>query len=74
MSREMVNPKHDLFVPCNDEKTRFLPNPHSWTNPAHLSHFRVLGRFMAKALFDGHLIDAYLEFRTPRVSIVVDDS
>ncbi|KAI3425184.1 hypothetical protein D9Q98_008953 [Chlorella vulgaris] len=65
MSREMFNPQFSLFMPVPEGGTTFQPNPNSviqndearGTN--HLDFFKFVGRVVAKALYDGQLVDAH---------------
>jgi E3 ubiquitin-protein ligase HUWE1 len=35
------------------------PEPRSYVNPEHLNYFHFVGRIIGKAIYDGHLMDAY---------------
>lgn len=58
LSKEIFNPNYALFLPSANGNT-FQPSPHSKINPDHLSFFKFVGRFIAKALHDGYMLDAY---------------
>ncbi|XP_065003917.1 E3 ubiquitin-protein ligase UPL1 isoform X2 [Musa acuminata AAA Group] len=47
-----------LFTTVGNNST-FQPNPNSAYQTEHLSYFRFVGRLVAKALFDGQLLDVY---------------
>ncbi|XP_073123872.1 E3 ubiquitin-protein ligase UPL1-like isoform X2 [Henckelia pumila] len=47
-----------LFTTVGNNAT-FQPNPNSVYQTEHLSYFRFVGRVVAKALFDGQLLDVY---------------
>jgi E3 ubiquitin-protein ligase HUWE1 len=59
MSRQIFNPNYALFRPSSINSNVFQPNPLSSLNPDHLAFFEFVGRFIGKAIYDGHLIDAY---------------
>ena len=58
VSREVFNPRYALFEPSSSGNT-YQPNPKSYINPEHLNYFKFIGRFVAKALTEGMLIDAF---------------
>ncbi|XP_039055109.1 E3 ubiquitin-protein ligase UPL1-like [Hibiscus syriacus] len=47
-----------LFTTVGSNAT-FQPNPNSVYQTEHLSYFKFVGRVVAKALFDGQLLDVY---------------
>ncbi|GFZ07365.1 LOW protein: E3 ubiquitin ligase-like protein [Actinidia rufa] len=47
-----------LFTTVGNDAT-FQPNPNSVYQTEHLSYFKFVGRVVAKALFDGQLLDVY---------------
>ncbi|KAH0920548.1 hypothetical protein HID58_020566 [Brassica napus] len=47
-----------LFTTVGNDAT-FQPNPNSVYQNEHLSYFKFVGRMVAKALFDGQLLDVY---------------
>lgn len=59
LAKEIFNPNYALF--CREgEKSEFNhPNPLSYINPDHLHFFKFVGKFIAKAIYDGQVIDAY---------------
>ncbi|CAD2088837.1 E3 ubiquitin-protein ligase, putative [Plasmodium vinckei brucechwatti] len=59
LAKEIFNPNYALF--CREgEKCEFNhPNPLSYINPDHLHFFKFVGKFIAKAIYDGQVIDAY---------------
>lgn len=57
ISREMFNPGYALFK--SSDEGAFQPNPASYINPDHLRYFKFVGRVVAKALWDGMLLDAH---------------
>ena len=58
VSREIFDARYVLFEPSSSGST-YQPNPKSYVNPEHLGYFKFIGRFVAKALSEGMLIDAY---------------
>lgn len=64
IAREIFNPNMALFVAVPEGSSTFQPNPNSvvqsiGADANHLDLFKFAGRVVAKALFDGQLIDAY---------------
>jgi len=65
MAREMFNPAYSLFVNVPIGGTTFQPNPSSMIQndptrgTTHLDYFKFTGRVIAKALWDGQLVDAH---------------
>lgn len=59
LSRAIFNPDYCLFSAAVDNSNVFQPNKLSYVNPEHLMLFRFVGRFVGKAIYDGHLLDAY---------------
>ena len=59
LSREIFNPQYALFKPAVSNPAVFQPNKFSYWNPDHLQYFKFVGRFVGKALHDGHRLDAY---------------
>ncbi|ETW18996.1 hypothetical protein PFFVO_02203, partial [Plasmodium falciparum Vietnam Oak-Knoll (FVO)] len=59
LAKEIFNPNYALF--CREgKKSEFNhPNPLSYINPDHLHFFKFVGKFIAKAIYDGQVIDAY---------------
>jgi len=61
MARSIFNEELALFTSCGNGAT-FQPNPNSIVQNEgvdHLQYFRFVGRFVAKALVDGQILDAY---------------
>lgn len=57
LSREMFNVQNGLFE--HSAEGSLQPSPGSAVQPDHLSFFRFAGRFVAKAVLDGHLVDVH---------------
>ncbi|XP_073159024.1 E3 ubiquitin-protein ligase UPL1-like [Henckelia pumila] len=58
LSRVLFDKGALLFTTVGNNAT-FQPNPNSVYQTEHLSYFRFVGRVVAKALFDGQLLDVY---------------
>ena len=58
VSREIFDARYALFEPSSSGNT-YHPNPKSYVNAEHLNYFKFIGRFVAKALTEGMLIDAF---------------
>uniref|UniRef100_A0A1D1YBZ7 HECT-type E3 ubiquitin transferase n=1 Tax=Anthurium amnicola TaxID=1678845 RepID=A0A1D1YBZ7_9ARAE len=58
LSRVIFDKGALLFTTVGNSAT-FQPNPNSVYQTEHLSYFRFVGRVVAKALFDGQLLDVY---------------
>ncbi|KAJ7557451.1 hypothetical protein O6H91_05G127400 [Diphasiastrum complanatum] len=58
LSRVIFDKGALLFTTVGNEST-FQPNPNSVYQTEHLSYFKFVGRVVAKALFDGQLLDAH---------------
>lgn len=58
LSRVIFDKGALLFTTVGNEST-FQPNPNSVFQTEHLSYFKFVGRVVAKALFDGQLLDVY---------------
>ncbi|KAL1556169.1 E3 ubiquitin-protein ligase upl1 [Salvia divinorum] len=58
LSRVIFDKGALLFTTVGNNST-FQPNPNSVYQTEHLSYFRFVGRVVAKALFDGQLLDVY---------------
>ncbi|XP_068637077.1 E3 ubiquitin-protein ligase UPL1-like isoform X2 [Aristolochia californica] len=58
MSRVIFDKGALLFTTVGNNAT-FQPNPNSVYQTEHLSYFKFVGRVVAKALFDGQLLDVY---------------
>ncbi|KAI0243771.1 E3 ubiquitin-protein ligase tom1 [Massospora cicadina] len=59
LSRQMFNPNYALFKSSANDKVTYQPNRTSWVNADHLLYFKFVGRIIGKAIYDGHLFDAY---------------
>ncbi|KAK5175702.1 E3 ubiquitin-protein ligase tom1 [Saxophila tyrrhenica] len=59
MARQMFNPDYALFNPVASDRTTFHPNPVSEVNPDHLTFFKFIGRIIAKALYEGRVLDCH---------------
>ncbi|KAG0454478.1 hypothetical protein HPP92_023770 [Vanilla planifolia] len=58
LSRVIFDKGALLFTTVGNNTT-FQPNPNSVYQTEHLSYFKFVGRLVAKALFDGQLLDVY---------------
>ncbi|KAH7291322.1 hypothetical protein KP509_29G011900 [Ceratopteris richardii] len=58
LSRVIFDKGALLFTTVGNESS-FQPNPNSVYQTEHLSYFKFVGRVVAKALFDGQLLDVY---------------
>ncbi|KAL8142163.1 hypothetical protein V2J09_015195 [Rumex salicifolius] len=58
LSRVLFDKGALLFTTVGNNAT-FQPNPNSVYQTEHLSYFKFVGRVVAKALFDGQLLDVY---------------
>ena len=58
LAREIFDQNKALLISADGGLT-FQPNPNSGVNPEHLSYFKFIGRIVAKALYDGQLLDAH---------------
>ncbi|XP_065862675.1 E3 ubiquitin-protein ligase UPL1-like isoform X2 [Euphorbia lathyris] len=58
LSRVIFDKGALLFTTVGNNVT-FQPNPNSVFQTEHLSYFKFVGRVVAKALFDGQLLDVY---------------
>jgi E3 ubiquitin-protein ligase HUWE1 len=59
LSREMSNANWALFTPVSSDRTTFHPNKLSSINPEHLMYFKFIGRIIAKALYEGRVLDCH---------------
>ena len=57
LGEALVNPNYALFEEVGG---KFRPNPNSSINPNHLFYFNFTGKFLAKAVADGHLLTCLL--------------
>ncbi|CAI5971390.1 unnamed protein product, partial [Closterium sp. NIES-65] len=58
LSRVVFDKGALLFTTVGND-TSFQPNPNSVLQPGHLSYFKFVGRVVAKALYDGQLLDVH---------------
>ena len=56
LSRQVFNPDYNLFIPSANGNT-FQPS--QIAEPETINYFKFVGRFIAKALLDGELLDCY---------------
>ena len=56
--KEVFDPEKGLFK-ASENKIGFQPNPLSFVIPDHLTHFRMLGRLIAKAIIENWNIEVY---------------
>ena len=59
LSKEMFNPNYMLFTLAKNGSTYTINSDSGKYNPDHLRHFEFIGKIMAKAIFDGMMIDCY---------------
>ena len=59
LARQMFNPDYALFRTSAADRITYQPNRMSYINPDHLLYFHFVGRIIAKAVFDGRLLDCY---------------
>ncbi|KAF3921378.1 hypothetical protein ABW20_dc0109145 [Dactylellina cionopaga] len=59
LARQMFNPGYALFSPVASDRTTFHPNRMSGVNSEHLSFFKFIGRIIAKALYEGRVLDCH---------------
>jgi E3 ubiquitin-protein ligase HUWE1 len=59
LSKEMFNPNYMLFTLAKNGTTYSINGDSGKYNPEHLSYFEFIGKIMAKAIFDGMMIDCY---------------
>ncbi|GKC27618.1 E3 ubiquitin protein ligase UPL1-like protein, partial [Tanacetum coccineum] len=57
--RMVILDKGSLLFTTGGNNATFQPNPNSVYQTEHLSYFKFVGRVVAKALFDGQLLDVY---------------
>ena len=72
MSRAIFEKETELFSLTSNNAT-FHPNVASGVkNTEHLKHFKFVGRFIGKAIFDGELINIHLSRPIYRMMIGED--
>ena len=59
LSKEMFNPNYMLFTLAKNGTTYTINSDSGKYNPDHLRQFEFIGRIMAKAIFDGMMLDCY---------------
>ena len=59
LSKEMFNPNYMLFALAKNGTTYSINSDSGKYNPDHLNQFEFIGKIMAKAIFDGMMIDCY---------------
>ena len=59
MSREIFNPMYALFMTSPGDRVTYTINSGSHINSNHLSYFKFVGRFIAKAIYDNKLLECY---------------
>jgi E3 ubiquitin-protein ligase HUWE1 len=59
LSRQMFDPGYALFIPVSSDRTTFHPNQLSSINEEHLMFFKFIGRIIAKALYEGRVLDCH---------------
>ena len=59
MSRQMFNGDYALFIPVASDRTTFHPSTLSYINEEHLRYFKVVGRIIGKALYEGRALDCH---------------
>ncbi len=59
LARQIFDANYALFCRSAAKAATYQPDKRSYINPEHLENFKFVGRFVAKAIYDGQLIDAY---------------
>ena len=59
LSKEMFNPNYMLFTLAKNGTTYTINSDSGKYNTEHLKYFEFIGKIMAKAIFDGMMIDCY---------------
>ena len=59
LSKEMFNPNYMLFDMAKNGTTYTINSDSGKYNPNHLREFEFIGKIMAKAIYDGMMIDCY---------------
>ena len=59
LSKEMFNPNYMLFTLAKNGTTYTINSDSGKYNEEHLRHFEFIGRIIAKAIFDGMMLDCY---------------
>lgn len=59
LARQIFDPNYALFCRSAAKAATYQPDKRSHINQEHLENFKFVGRMIAKAIYDGQLIDAY---------------
>ena len=59
LSKEMFNPNYLLFTLAKNGTTYTINSDSGKYNPDYLKQFEFIGKIMAKAIFDGMMLDCY---------------
>ena len=59
LSKELFNPNYMLFTLAKNGTTYSINSDSGKYNPEHLNYFEFIGKIMAKAIFDGMMIECY---------------
>ena len=59
LTKEMFNPNYMLFTLAKNGTTYTINSDSGKYNDDHLKYFEFIGKIMAKAIFDGMMIDCY---------------
>lgn len=59
LARQIFDGNYALFCRSAAKAATYQPDKRSYVNDEHLENFKFVGRFVAKAIYDGQLIDAY---------------
>ncbi len=59
LARQIFDANYALFCRSAAKAATYQPDKRSSVNPEHLENFKFVGRVIAKAIYDGQLIDAY---------------
>eukprot|EP00923_Selenidium_pygospionis_P036194 GHVN01063509.1.p1 GENE.GHVN01063509.1~~GHVN01063509.1.p1 ORF type:complete len:2691 (+),score=181.71 GHVN01063509.1:353-8425(+) len=59
LSHKMLDCNYALFDRVVSERETYQPNNLSWINPDHLQYFRFIGRIVAKAIYEGNILDCH---------------
>ena len=59
LAKEMFNPNYMLFTLAKNGTTYTINSDSGKYNPDHLKQFEFVGKIMAKAIFDGMMLDCY---------------
>ena len=59
LSKDIFDPSYMLFTLAKNGTTYTINSDSGRFNPEHLQHFEFIGKIMAKAIFDGMMLDCY---------------